>query len=532
MSNRNSESGVVVSHRTTVAAALLMILAVGVGTAVIYLTTPYGLSLRDDSYSYVAGAVSLARGTGFGRLTGDGSVNPITNFPPLYSLLLASSVKIGLDVYLFARVFSSALFGLTALAAVLGVYRATSSVGYAAFAAGIVIGAGTLIEQYVWLQSEPLFLCLTLVGLVSIGSFISNPSQRGYLVLGTSATALAAYTRFAGVGLILASSLALLVLHRKSFAMRVRRAGVLMLVGVTPIIAFAVRNLGLKGSAANRPAPFWHPPAADAWHDALVLSLKWLVPDRIAALLTSSALVSLVTFVALALASTLLGLRLARKARTSPAADPLLDHLMVQGLFCLTYLITIVMTVLLFDRLTPLDERILAPVHLSLLIMLALGAGYLSRGSTLGRRWSIGLLVTAFAAFHIFRSALVAESLARDGRGYASERWRTSPTLTYARLLPAGPIFTNNLPAMYFVAGRTAYAIPTPTNLSSLEANPNYARELSEMRKLLRESDGYLVYVGYPPTDPQGSAELEALTFGLVPVHVFSEGTIYQAQGN
>lgn len=530
MSNPSRAFGVAAGHKT--AAFLLMIMAVVIGTALVNLITPYGLSLRDDSYSYVAGAASLAQGTGFGRLTGDGSVNPITNFPPLYPLLLASSAKIGLDVYVFARALSSLLFGLTALAAVVGVDRATSSVGYAAFAGGIVLGSGTLIEQYVWLQSEPLFLCLTLVGLVSIGSYINRPTQRSHLVLGMVATALAAYTRFAAVGLILAGGLALLVLLRKPLSERLRQAGALVIVGVVPLVAFTVRNLGLKGDAANRPAPFWHPPAAEAWRGALDLSLKWLVPDRIAGLLTGSAAVSVITFVSLLLISVLLALRLARRVRASPAQDSLLVHLVVQGLFCLAYLITIVVTVLLFDRLTPLDERILSPVHLSLLIILALGAAYLSRGSKPSRRWSVALLVVVLAAFHIYRSALVAESLALDGRGYASERWRTSPTLTYARSLPDVPVFTNNLPAMYFVAGRITYAIPTPTNLSSLESNPDYARELAEMRNLLRETDGYLVYVGYPPTDPQGSAELEALTFGLVPVHVFSEGTIFRAEGN
>jgi hypothetical protein len=124
----------------------------------------------------------------------------------------------------------------------------------------------------------------------------------------------------------------------------------------------------------------------------------------------------------------------------------------------------------------------------------------------------------------------VVESLSLDGHGYASQRWRTSPTLAYARSLPLGPIFTNNLPAVYFVAGRTAYAIPTPTNLSNLEANPAYALELSEMRELLRQADGYLVYVGYAPTDTQGSAEFKTLTSGLTPVRVFAEGVIYQAE--
>ena len=531
MSNVEPAFDVSTGRRMSMAVAVLMILAAVLGTAVVLLATPYGLSLRDDSYSYIAGAVSLARGTGFGRLTGDGSVNPITNFPPLYSLALAVPVEAGIDVYLFGRILNSALFGLTALVAVVAVYRATVSVGYAAFAAGLVLGSGTLIEQYIWVQSEPVFLGLEIVALVSIGSYINGPSRRAFLWLAVAAITLAAFTRFVGIGLILTCSLALLLFHRKPFVARAKEASLLLLVGLAPLIGFTLRNLTLKGSAANRPTPFWHPPAADAWRGALVLSLKWLLPDRIAAFLTDSNWLSLVTFFALAFAATWLWLGLAKKMRTSDSSDPGLDHLTIQGLFCLTYLIFIVFTVLFLDRLTPLDERILAPVHLSLFVILVLGAARLSRGSTLKKRWSIGLLCFAFAAFQILRSLLIVESLVRDGHGYASERWRTSPTLTYARGLPGVPIFTNNLPAVYFVAGRTAYVIPAPTNLSNLEANPNYARELLEMRQLLRDADGYLVYVGYTPTDTQGAEEFKTLTSGLVPVQVFPEGAVYKAGG-
>lgn len=528
----NGEHGLDVGNaqRVSKAALLLMILAAVVGTAVVFFATPYGLSLRDDSYSYVAGAISLAEGTGFGRLTGDGSVNPITNFPPLYSLALAVPVAVGIDAYPFARMMNSALFGLTVLVAAAAVHRATHSIGYMAFASGIVIGSGTLIEQHTWVQSEPLFICLQFVALVSIGSYVHRPSGRGLLWMAAAASALATYTRFVGVSLILACCLVLLLLHRKPFVTRAREAGLLLLVGVTPLIGFTIRNLAVKGSAANRPAPFWHPPSADAWQGAFVLMLKWLLPDRIAAFLTDSTSMSLVTALALALAATWLGLRLANKMRALPSSDSILSHLSVQGMFCLSYLFVIVLTVLYLDRLTPLDERILAPLHLSIFVTIALGAAYLSRRSSGRRRWSIGVVCVAFAAFHILRSALIVEALAAEGHGYASDRWRMSPTLAYARGLPDAPIFTNNLPAMYFVAGRTTFAIPAPTNLSNLEANSDYARELSEMRQLLRESGGYLVYVGYTPTDRQGAEEFETLTSGLVPVQELTDGTVYKAE--
>ncbi|HLE04787.1 MAG TPA: hypothetical protein VI729_09305, partial [Anaerolineales bacterium] len=167
--------------------------------------------------------------------------------------------------------------------------------------------------------------------------------------------------------------------------------------------------------------------------------------------------------------------------------------------------------------------------HLSILLILALAAAHLSGSSSARARLSVAILCLGFAAFQIYRSGLIVESLARDGHGYSSERWRTSPTLAYARGLPAVPIFSNNLPAMYFIAGRTAYAIPSPTNLSNLEPNPSYGNELEEMRHLLRQGDGFLVLVGFAPTDVQGAEEWRNLTAGLLPVQGSAEGIVYRA---
>ena len=530
MSNRSPRPATGVDRRLPSAfASLVLVLVAIIGAAVVYLSTPYGLGLRDDSYSYVTGAVSLAQGTGYGRLTGDGSLNPITNFPPLYSLALALPARLGIDVRVFARTLNGLLFGVTTLIGLMAVYGSTGSVFYAGFGAGLLLGSLTLIEQFTWLQSEPLFLCLQLLALVAIASYIHRPPRPVFLWLAAIASSLGAFTRFVGLGLILACGMALVLLLRKPLSARLKEAMSFMAVAVAPMIAFTIRNFAVKGSAANRPAPFWHPPPPEVWRGGLVLFLKWLLPDRVAAFLTDSSSMSLVTFLFLSVGAIWLGLRLARRANATSSPSLVLSHLSVQALFCLVYLGLIVFTVLLLDRLTPIDERILAPLHLSILLILALAAAHLSGSSSARARLSVAILCLGFAAFQIYRSGLIVESLARDGHGYSSERWRTSPTLAYARGLPAVPIFSNNLPAMYFIAGRTAYAIPSPTNLSNLEPNPSYGNELEEMRHLLRQGDGFLVLVGFAPTDVQGAEEWRNLTAGLLPVQGSAEGIVYRA---
>jgi hypothetical protein len=79
-----------IGPRSRLAVLLLVLIAVAAGSLV-GANTRWGVGLRGDSYAYISGARNLAAGLGYSRISGGGEVRPITHFPPLFSLLLASA---------------------------------------------------------------------------------------------------------------------------------------------------------------------------------------------------------------------------------------------------------------------------------------------------------------------------------------------------------------------------------------------------------------------------------------------------------
>ena len=60
-------------------------------------TAASGVGLVSDSVNYLNGARMISEGRGYARLSGNQSVKPITNFPPLYSIILSGFRFAGLD---------------------------------------------------------------------------------------------------------------------------------------------------------------------------------------------------------------------------------------------------------------------------------------------------------------------------------------------------------------------------------------------------------------------------------------------------
>lgn len=71
-------------------AVILMVLVAAGACTLVWANTRWGVGLRGDSYAYISGARNLADGLGYSRVSGGGEVKPITHFPPLFSLLLAT----------------------------------------------------------------------------------------------------------------------------------------------------------------------------------------------------------------------------------------------------------------------------------------------------------------------------------------------------------------------------------------------------------------------------------------------------------
>src|SRR5512137_2999097 len=106
--------------------ALLAILVLG-AMAMLYICTPAGVGLANDSVAYIAGARSILQGTGYSDIWLDSSLEAITHYPPLLSLTLAAIGTLGIDPLRGARILNILLYGAnTGLMGLLG-WRITKS---------------------------------------------------------------------------------------------------------------------------------------------------------------------------------------------------------------------------------------------------------------------------------------------------------------------------------------------------------------------------------------------------------------------
>ena len=78
---------------------ILVVLSLAGLTAfvLILFVTPYGPGLRDDSYTYLSAAENIAKEGIYARPSALDDANPVTNFPPGYSSVLATPILLGAD---------------------------------------------------------------------------------------------------------------------------------------------------------------------------------------------------------------------------------------------------------------------------------------------------------------------------------------------------------------------------------------------------------------------------------------------------
>ena len=177
----------------------------------------YGVGLDRDAVLYVAAARNLVAGDGL--LTWDGA--PYPSAAPLYPLLLAAAGFLGFDVIDAAGYLNAAAFGLTVFTAAAWVKRRVRSQWLAVWAGCACALAPALAFLAAFATPEAVFVLFVVVSLSLLDRFLSAGS-RAALLLAAAAAAAACLTRYAGVTLIGAGALVLLV--RRAPAVRRRIA--------------------------------------------------------------------------------------------------------------------------------------------------------------------------------------------------------------------------------------------------------------------------------------------------------------------
>ncbi len=229
---------------------LLFLVGVSVLAAALVLAreVTHGPALHWDALNYLAVARNLLAGEGF--LNYDGS--PYILWPPLWPLLLAAAGFGVLDPLRVVGPLNAVILGLTVFVAGRYLHRRLESRFLAVWAPAVLALSLPLTDLAWWALSEPLFVLLTTLALVSTDDFLrggggGGGGRRSSPVLAAVAASLALQTRYPGIAVVGAVAVALLFRRGDPLRARARRSLAVVFVGVAPAALWLFRNARLSG---------------------------------------------------------------------------------------------------------------------------------------------------------------------------------------------------------------------------------------------------------------------------------------------
>lgn len=514
------------------AAFVTLLLIALTGVLLILQATPEGAGLSDDSIAYIAGARSLVAGNGY-REAWLASNQPVTHFPPAFPAVLAFFGYLGIDPLNAARWVNALLFG--ANAALLGIlaWRMTPSLTAGLVLAGLFILSADMLQVHTVAMSEPLFIFLTLVSFWMFDLYFER-DQHWWLGACATVVGMTYLTRYSGLALIATFVVALFILHKSWKKKLVTSA--LFVAGTLPWIAgWSIRNRLAAENATNRTFA-WHPLTSEniriglrTVSEALIPVEEWrqevfkqpLIIEGAIVLILGAVLVWLAMKSWRYLFSPLpLGDREAPRGG-GPGVREVISF--TAALFLFAYLASIVSSMLMFDAATKFRLRIVAPMYVSLLILLVyLGVWLRNRNRPL-----VILLTFVFLGFSAYRQANTISFWARGGIGYASFQWYDSKAMDYLSELPEGVrIYTDEPAAVYLYTGRGNHVLPSRVDSATLQARQGFEEDLEFMKNEILEGKAVLAIF-----DGEEVNGIDAAVFsdGLYLAHKSAGDSVYTA---
>lgn len=338
----------------------------------------FALVISPDSVSYLAAARSLMAGHGLLDLSG----LPLTTWPPGYPVLLGvAGVILGDIVRAAVAINVLAVAGVAILASVL--IRTVASNRWIRLAGVVsVVFSPALIAVSGAMWSDAVFALLVLVALTALSRFLSE-GRPLLLYVAAVATAAASLTRYVGVTVVIAGVLVLLAVRPVSWV-KARQAATFASMSLIPIAVVLAWNLLNTGTAFGTGRISCVRVLPVTLQIIGTVTRWWLVPIRNIQLagVVGSIILAVVLLIVWRHRST-------AEPRHDTLARPVL---FVMSLYVLTYLVVLAAASLLSDLDSP-DDRLLAPVYVPTLILLAAVLdGWLAqmhKGDRLHRAWLV-----------------------------------------------------------------------------------------------------------------------------------------------
>lgn len=208
------------------------------GMVLVYLVThKFGPGISTDGARYLSTAQNLIEGRGFF----DYLNIPLTQFPPLYSVIIAGiSLISGLDVFVAAQVLNILTFGLVIWLTGVFFYRIFPREPlFSYFGSTVFATSLSLIIMASNILSDLLFLAFTLAFLIAANDMLETGTKRSMLLLGAIA-GVSTFQRYAGLALIISGVFLILFLYRKNMTRGILSAGLFGVLSALPILVWVL----------------------------------------------------------------------------------------------------------------------------------------------------------------------------------------------------------------------------------------------------------------------------------------------------
>ena len=509
-------------------AVLAIILIALCGAAGILYATAAGIGVSPDSVTYIGTARNLLNGAGLTVPQGNGANVPLTQFPPVYPIVLAVLSLPGLDPFVTARWLAALLISANILmVGSILLYLLPDQLWAAILGAFMMLLAPLMANTYVMAWSEPLFILLAISGLFLLGNHLDAP-RWWRLVAASIFIGLAFLTRYAGIAYVAAGGLGILILSREKIRKRLMETIVFWMISVLPLGVVLIRNVLDRGSATNRELAFHLISRARLWEGLTTLTAWMGIPQQVPTWLHVLVLVVLFGLVS---AGLIRGIRLSRTVSSQPGWRSLPGFILLLLLWLPIYGGFLLISISFIDANTPLDYRILSPMLVGLLILLLFVPGWLASKSSSPRRWMWATLIAGVLLMAAYARVTLPtlRSYNIQGIGFSSVAWRNSPLIEAVEGEPDNLIIYSNAPdAIYLLTGRRASSLPRKFELAVDQANPDFSKEVQEIGQHLLNDQGLIVFLAL---DGRLSNPSEADLTSLLPLTVTfqdAEGKIYR----
>ena len=248
-----------------------------VGMGVLYAATSrMGPGVSTDSAMILSTSENLLHGRGLVDYTG----TVLTQFPPLYSLILAlGSALFGQDVFVVGWILNVLVFGALIWFSGLYLYDTfTDEPLFAYFGSFVVLSSTSLIQISANIASDPLFMLMVLFFLMSAAAYLGS-GKTEFAVLAAVLTVIACFQRYAGFTLVIAGSLVTAYANRNKPARALASALIFGAITAAPIFGWGyLHNAPVNGTVFGGRLPAV--PTLNFATGAEKI-LYWFVPYRI-----------------------------------------------------------------------------------------------------------------------------------------------------------------------------------------------------------------------------------------------------------